>query len=630
MSYIVNRTDGNIAAVVYDGVIDTTTSLNLVGKGYSNYAETIAENFVSLLENSANSIAPRRPLPGQLWYNKTVSQLEIFNGTQFTTVNNVNVSDSSPVNPVTGDFWYNTTKKQLFFYKESMWQLISPAYSRAQGQSELLVETLTDNVGNLHTVVSFFCKGLRTIVISSDAEFNTVPVIDGFPTIYPGINLSDNTSAVQDSIVNGTATYALTAYGLDEISDATYMHANADTSTVGTLSVVNDGGIAIGSNGDVTITTLIASPYTFGSSITATTDKSLALVGYGGSTLMLDNATNWIAINKLAPTVDLDVGGAINADEYIVSQGGYYFADDSEIVSSDNVISINPGGVTAITADSNANVSIDGFTTLNNDVTVSGNVLLIDGQLTLNQYHETIDGPVLHPARPTEDNHVVTRGFTTALTQQNMLPIGSVIMWYGSAGTVPLGWHICDGTNGTPDLRNKFVMGAGIQAVMGEEGGSNTADITTNTAGSHRHLATTEAGGAHDHTGNTGGHALTASEVAGHTHNFSDLYGLRDDANPPVYDRNGNRLEMYTGWGSDGDADSGAGIFREWQTDSTGDSAPHIHPISNSGTHTHAITSETAGAHSHTYTIDSRPQWFALYYIMRVSNDIVVPGPVVY
>ena len=41
MSYIVNRTDGNIAAVVNDGVFDTTTSLNLVGKGKPDYAETV-------------------------------------------------------------------------------------------------------------------------------------------------------------------------------------------------------------------------------------------------------------------------------------------------------------------------------------------------------------------------------------------------------------------------------------------------------------------------------------------------------------------------------------------------------------------------------------------------------------
>ena len=51
MSYVVNKTDGNVVAVVNDGVIDTTTSLKLIGKGYNAYGETIAENLIAQLEN---------------------------------------------------------------------------------------------------------------------------------------------------------------------------------------------------------------------------------------------------------------------------------------------------------------------------------------------------------------------------------------------------------------------------------------------------------------------------------------------------------------------------------------------------------------------------------------------------
>lgn len=41
------------------------------------------------------------------------------------------------------------------------------------------------------------------------------------------------------------------------------------------------------------------------------------------------------------------------------------------------------------------------------------------------------------------------------------LPIGSIIMWSGTADTVPDGWHICDGEEGTIDLRDRFVLGGG-------------------------------------------------------------------------------------------------------------------------------------------------------------------------
>ena len=50
------------------------------------------------------------------------------------------------------------------------------------------------------------------------------------------------------------------------------------------------------------------------------------------------------------------------------------------------------------------------------------------------------------------------------------LPIGSMIAYAGLLGDIPTGWHICDGTNGTPDLTDSFVMG-GTQGQNGQTGG---------------------------------------------------------------------------------------------------------------------------------------------------------------
>jgi hypothetical protein len=418
---------------------------------------------------------------------------------------------------------------------------------------------------------------------------------------------------MDDVIFNGDATRSFISAGLEEDADGTYMHANANTSTIGTLTIENDGGIIIGANGDVTIDTADAMI-----SVTAIADSPLVFNGYGGSTLTLDNASNWIGINKSEPTADLDVGGAINADETITSQGGYYFSDASEITSAGDVISISPGGSAALTADSTGNVSIVGSTTFNNSISVDSDAV-VTGNVVVNTW-------------PAEVNHAATKNYVDALTLNNLLPNGSIIMWYGITENIPAGWSVCDGLNGTPDLRDRFIMGAGGQATTGQTGGANGLDVVTNTAGTHQHSGTSDPAGAHNHSGNTGGHALNSSEIAGHTHNFSDLYGLRDDANPPVYDRNGNRLQAYTGWGDDGDNDSGSGIFREWQTDSAGDSAPHIHPISDAVDHSHTITIGANGSHYHTFSIDNRPKWFALAYIMKTGPALVhvdLPGPYV-
>jgi hypothetical protein len=52
-----------------------------------------------------------------------------------------------------------------------------------------------------------------------------------------------------------------------------------------------------------------------------------------------------------------------------------------------------------------------------------------------------------------------------------------------------------------------------------------------------------------------------ASDVEPHKHNVDDLFGINDDQGPPLYDRNGNRVENYSGWGNDGDGDTGNPTF---------------------------------------------------------------------
>ncbi|GAH62957.1 unnamed protein product [marine sediment metagenome] len=66
-----------------------------------------------------------------------------------------------------------------------------------------------------------------------------------------------------------------------------------------------------------------------------------------------------------------------------------------------------------------------------------------------------------------------------------MMP-GMIMLWYGEVETIPSGWTLCDGTMGTPDLRNRFVAGAGLWYEPGRVGG----------ASSHTHTFT---GDGHDH-----------------------------------------------------------------------------------------------------------------------------------
>ena len=73
----------------------------------------------------------------------------------------------------------------------------------------------------------------------------------------------------------------------------------------------------------------------------------------------------------------------------------------------------------------------------------------------------------------------------TAPTPPTPLPSGAIILWSGSIGSIPAGYYLCNGSNGTPDLRNRFVVGAGSTYAVDGTGGSADAIVV-----SHNHTAT--------------------------------------------------------------------------------------------------------------------------------------------
>ena len=58
MAYTINKTDGTVFATVNDGTVNTSSSVTIIGKNYAGYGEFLGENFIKMLENSANATAP--------------------------------------------------------------------------------------------------------------------------------------------------------------------------------------------------------------------------------------------------------------------------------------------------------------------------------------------------------------------------------------------------------------------------------------------------------------------------------------------------------------------------------------------------------------------------------------------
>lgn len=150
-----------------------------------------------------------------------------------------------------------------------------------------------------------------------------------------------------------------------------------------------------------------------------------------------------------------------------------------------------------------------------------------------------------------------------------IIPSGGIIIWSGASTAIPDGWLLCDGTNGTPDLRGRFVIGAGGAYSVAAKGGEATHKLTTAELPSHTH----------------GAGSLATGTSGLHSHTYFCEGGSED------YDN----------------ADDGAAEYRgtRWANRTSTD-----------GVHSHSVSGTTGSTGSGT-AHNNLPPYYALCYIMR-------------
>lgn len=111
----------------------------------------------------------------------------------------------------------------------------------------------------------------------------------------------------------------------------------------------------------------------------------------------------------------------------------------------------------------------------------------------------------------------ITKGSLIAAADMTPIPSGVIVMWSGASDAIPTGWVLCDGNNNTPNLVDRFIVGAGSTYSVGATGGSNTVTLTTAQMPSHTHTFT---GTSHTHTAS----ASSSSKTGISTTNYG--YGL--------------------------------------------------------------------------------------------------------
>ena len=296
MAYKINNTFGTLLVTLADGTIDVaTTDLTLIGKGYAGFGEKLNENLVKLLENFNNTSAPANKIQGQLWYDKTNNQLNVYTGTKFKPVGSTTNSATAPTNAVLGDMWFDTANTQLYIYTGTAWTLIGPTTVSGSGVTQVVSEAIEDNVGVQKSILRFVTNDTNVAIVSAE-EFTPGTSISGFATIKKGITLS---SAISGNKLEGTST---DSDALGGVAAANYLRSNANDTTSGTLGVLNDDGITIGSGSDITMK-LSSDDFTIAQT---TQDKDIIFtVNDGGSTtevMRLDGANSTLKVKDLEVT----------------------------------------------------------------------------------------------------------------------------------------------------------------------------------------------------------------------------------------------------------------------------------------------------------------------------------------
>jgi microcystin-dependent protein/cytoskeletal protein CcmA (bactofilin family) len=360
--YNVNFTDtaNNTALTVSDNSVNEQTNLTFVGRNTRGYAEAVAEDFLHLLENFAAASPPDQtvggqPIKGQLWYDTTtgVNELKVYDGQTWKAAGSVKKGLGQPnpstVGGVAGDLYVDTLNQQLYLYSGSTWILVGPSFSSGT-RTGIQAAILLDALDVSHTVLEVFIND-SVVAIYSFESFALKTSIAGFSTLNPGLNLA----TLYDSSNNPTTKF----WGVSEkaqsllingqsIAGNKFIRNDQDGIISGALTVRSDGGLTIGSSGQIRLqvdNNLRA--FLYHSQQNSALDLRINKNGTATTLIRLDATTGngYVGINNLTPTANLDVTGTANISGQLTLGGALNVNSTTSTTSTSSGALVVAGGV---------------------------------------------------------------------------------------------------------------------------------------------------------------------------------------------------------------------------------------------------------------------------------------------
>ncbi|MEN9678072.1 MAG: Synechococcus phage [Verrucomicrobiota bacterium] len=204
------------------------------------------------------------------------------------------------------------------------------------------------------------------------------------------------------------------------------------------------------------------------------------------------SSQQYVTVDKGYFSVLLGQGGAIGSEPFSSDLSSYFttnstlyletqLADSSPVVTLAPRLQFQSAPYSFLSKVANQ-VGSEGSTTFK--ASNGGGGYTLNGSLTANS--ASVSGAVT-AASATVSGAVTAASFTGYGT----IPIGGIIMWSGSLTNVPAGWALCNGTTVsgkvTPNLQDKFIVGAGNSYAVSSSGGATTATLTASMIPDHKH-----------------------------------------------------------------------------------------------------------------------------------------------
>jgi hypothetical protein len=369
-------------------------------------------------------------------------------------------SPTAPSRPVPGQLWFNSNLKIISVYNGTAWKQIGladiasePPVGAANGQFWFNTSTQQTFIkaGDSYNLIGPEVApgfGITRAVSTTirDTDSNVKPIIKLLidNTVIAIVSKTSFT-ILNDDYISG---FNLLTAGItlcNQFNIKGNIEGNADSATK-LATARNINGVAFDGTANIDITV----------SGNLLTGNTLA------STIVNSNLTSVGTLANL--TVTNTIVGSVNGNA----------ATATKLAATKNI--------NGVAFDGSANITIFDSTKL----PLTGGVLT--GDLTLR-------------GDPIDNSHAATKKYVDdRVGSITLVPQGLITLWHGILGNIPAGWAICDGTRGTPDLRDRFIIGAGNLYPVGNTGGTKDAVVVD-----HTHTA-----------------SFTGTPLPNHTHGITD------------------------------------------------------------------------------------------------------------